>query len=200
MHRRYIVAGPGRTGSTLIWSILSDSLGLKTILWPNQADQFDQWVTQTHDPQIQFPDQDVLVIKSTRDLFSTLISSCIAAHYNEWTSYSSKIDTPFVINLDDFENRFIWTNQWHEAFDYYTKYTNTITVDFESVVNDFGYVFDAIGQARPAEIKTSVPKSPRDQSNIANLPEVIECYNRLKQDQYLNTAPITEFEWKFKYD
>jgi hypothetical protein len=195
IYQRYIVAGPGRTGSSLITTILSDTLGLKKIFRPKDTKQLSRWVAQTHNPRIQFTDQDVLVIKSTRDLLPTLISSCIASHYNEWTTYTSRVDSPFVIDLDDFENRFIWANRWHEAFDYYTKYTNTVTIDFESVTADFGYVFDAIGLARPEEIKTIINKSPRNQSNIANLTEVIECYNRLKQDPYLNTTPITSFKW-----
>jgi hypothetical protein len=183
MNNCYIVAGPGRTGSSLIAAELGQALGVP-VLTDSTINRItaDCCVVHTHNPRLQLDPDACVIVSHRRNLFDTIVSSCIASHYNEWTVYTSD-QTPFQVALDDFENRYIWTKRWYEAFDTYTQYNNKTTVEYEKFIADY------------AGTNT---KSPRDgKTVITNYHTLVEFFKELECNEFINTAPIDTFQWNY---
>jgi LPS sulfotransferase NodH len=70
----YIVAGPGRTGSRLICSLLEQATGspVVTHYTHNKINNLKEWIYHTHNPKLQL-DPSIKVICSTRkNIFDTV--------------------------------------------------------------------------------------------------------------------------------
>jgi hypothetical protein len=195
MNNFYIVAGPGRTGSTLITSLLSKNLKLP-IFYDTSMTTSQPFVMQTHNPKLQLDPAITVIYADRKNLFDTVISSCIANYYCEWTAYTNTIKPPLYVDYEDFYNRYLWCKRWREAFLHYTKYDRIITIDFDKLIDNYDYLFTAL-HLNNAGLQPDIKKSPRDITAINNIEEVKMWFAQLENDIFLNSANITSFEWGF---
>lgn len=176
----FIVAGPGRTGSTLVSTYIERIL--KLIDHPNQ------FVLQTHDFRLQLDPSIPVILVKRKDLFAHTLSGVIADHYNEWTEYTNK-DGTFVADGSIFKNKYVWNLRWFEAFDHFTAYQSTTEIFFEDFIVDPTLISKAAGLP-DHDIPVETEKSPYRPERIENLDEIKDLFHRLENEAGIRNFPL----------
>jgi len=184
----FLIASPGRTGSSFLTDYiknLSKALGIN-----------DVSVTQTHDATTQMSQDTVAIQCRRRDLWAHTLSSVISQKRNEWIEYTD-CNEDFVIDLDDFENKYVWNLRWFDAFEHYTRYDKRIDLFFEDFMQDHMVINRSLGFPEVAA-STDTHPSPNLKNKIKNLQELKSFFDRLESNDHLHTFPITQRCWEFK--
>ena len=186
--KKYLVVGPGRTGSTFLIKYLTK---LANVLSSNDQEKIEVW--QTHDPKLQLDHNNVIIMSRRKDLWAAIISSILANHYGEWVNYTNQPGT-FVADLDDFENRYVWQCRWHEAFEYYTSYNHRINIYFEDFVSNPLHINEKLNLPL-ISIPAQTQPSPYKEDRIENLEELKSRFLYLENDWETHNFPIHMREW-----
>ena len=163
-----VVFTAGRTGSHLIKHNLSKYF---------DSDQ----VIQTHNPLLELPASTTIpVISRRRNMFDAIISMIVASRIDKfhWTQHDATINIdPFDIDVLDFENSFVFQTAFYRAIDA-RKFTNSIEIFYEDMVDDLTYLFSKFGQNHT--IENLLSKSPYDSNSlITNIDQLQNLYNQL---------------------
>ena len=196
MKVQYLVAGPGRTGSVLVATLLSKATGFRMVtdITPSKTEIDATVIYHSHIATMQLPEDVVVVCPVRANLFDTVLSAVIAEHTAEWSQYSGNID-PINIDFESVERKYIWCKRWQEAFSYYTHYKNKIYLDFDQFTQDPSVIYTATGLPVPSNITLPTTKSPYGTHNILNFDEMKYFFNKLENDVPINSCDITEFDW-----
>ena len=196
MKVKYLVAGPGRTGSVLIATLLSKATGFRIVtdITPHKDEIASPVIYHSHIATIQLSEDVITVCPIRTNLFDSILSSVIAEHTAEWFHYSGVTEL-IKVDFDLVEKKYIWCKRWQEAFSYYTHYKNKIYLDFNQFTEDPAVVFKAVGLLPPENITLTTKKSPYGKHNILNFEELEYFFKKLECDTIINSCPITEFDW-----
>jgi len=192
---KYLVASPGRSGSVFVSWVMAKSLNLQPIYSDWRKLTVDQpAVLHSHEAKLQL-DKDVTVIQvHRRDVFAQVISAIIAEEYNEWRVYQVTDKQPFVADIDKFYDKYVWHKKWHQAFEYYTQYTNVQHVWFEDFIGNAERLCDLLNIPKKDDLPKS-QKSPYNQNYILNIEQLKQEFRRLENDTHLQQCAIQEFNW-----
>lgn len=183
--KTFLVASPGRTGSSFLTSYIKK---LSEQFYPVS-------VVQTHNGMEQLPRNTVAIACRRRDLWSHTLSSVIAEKRDEWVKYT-ECNESFTIDLDKFENKYVWNLRWFDAFEYYTSYDTRINLYYEDFMQDHMLINRCLGLPE-IPVETTTRPSPDLKNKIQNLEELKLLFDKLESNEYLHTFPIHERCWEW---
>ena len=159
----YLVAGPGRTGSTWLSDIIKDQLGVDQVLCPVSSEdparlthaltlppddpahltaRLDDPIAVVHTHDKLFiekygisPENVFLIISRRRNTFEWILSNYIAMHTKEYGNYSNKEVEPFKMDFRRFQGKYLYRENWYNNFNFNLPYFNTATIYYEDMVN-----------------------------------------------------------------
>jgi hypothetical protein len=163
-----VIFTAGRTGSHLIKRNLSKYFN---------SDQ----VIQTHDPLLELPTVNTIpIISRRRNIFDAIISMIVASRIDKfhWTHNESTINIdPFSIDVMDFSHSFVFHTAFYRAINE-RKFTNSIEIVYEDMLNDSTHLFSKFKCIRP--IENLLIKSPYESNSlVTNIDQLKDLYNQL---------------------
>ena len=163
-----VIFTAGRTGSHLISKNLSKYFNSGQII-------------QTHNPLLELPTSIAIPIMSRRrNIFDAIISMIVASKIDKfhWTQHEAKINIdPFSIDVVDFEHSFVFHTAFYRAIAA-RKFTNSIEIFYEDMLNDSTHLFSKFEYIRPME--NLFIKSPYEPNSLViNIDQLKNLYNQL---------------------
>jgi hypothetical protein len=180
LDHRFIINSPGRTGSILIASALSDVLK-KEIKYIDDTKVIDDndWIVHNHNPNLVIPNKSdwVLIVSHRRDKFKGVISYINAEITNEYSKYSNRKFLQKYIPVETFarilRERYIFYNETDRI-----GYAKVVDIYLEDMLKYPYHLFEKLGQNIKMPILTE--KCPYEKELISNFDELEEYYqNRI---------------------
>lgn len=192
---QYLVASPGRSGSIFACSVVARAMHLYPIYgnWRNLP-LVRPSVLHSHEAKLQLnPDVKVIQVHR-RNVFAQIISAMIAEEYNQWSNYDATNKKPFVANIDQFFDKYIWHKKWHQAFEHYTQYKNVQHVWFEDFIGNAEKLCTLLNIPQTSNLPHS-KKSPFGEHYISNIERLKKEFNHLENDTSLQQSAVEKFNW-----
>jgi hypothetical protein len=190
---KYVVFTAGRTGSQLVCKNLAIYNRCKNY-HATQKRIISSGVVHSHYALWEPPDSEWICILSKRkNDFEAMCSNYIGIQTKEYRDYTNLSVVPFDIEYENFVSYFEHRRLFYQAVDQ-TKFSKTITVWYEELVSDPGYLFSQLDVDQKTDF-TVLSKSPYDYKKIIkNWEQALEWYNKL-----IHTRQFTQQEldiWK----
>ena len=176
---KFIVIGPGRTGSILVARALSDILGkeIKYINANNVNVGIDDkdWIVHCHDCNLVIPNKSewVQIVSRRRDIFKGAISHINTEITNEHNRYSNRKFPQNYISIETFATILQQRNIFYDNLDY-NGYAKVVDIYLEDVLQYPYHLFEKLG----ANIKMPIwtEKCPYDKELISNIDDLEKYY------------------------
>ena len=166
---KFLILGPGRTGSQLIANALQEEFQTPAYFW--YTDGVDNKIIHSHDqPDIKDKSDWILIISRRYDQFKGAISQLVADTTKEWSTYSNKQINPVYISTAHFKSILETRQEYYNKIDM-TGYASVVDIYFEDVLQYPYYLFEKLGIPNvKTQIKTE--KSPYGREIISNYSEL----------------------------
>jgi hypothetical protein len=176
LNHKFIIVGPGRTGSILIARALSDILK-KEIKYMDDTKVInaDDCIVHNHDPRLTVSDKSqwIMIVSRRRDKFKGVVSHINAEITNEYNGYSNSKFPKTHIPIETFIKIFLQRDNFYDELDR-NGYAKVVDIYLEDVLQYPYYLFDQLGQKIKMPIWTE--KCPYGKEMISNIIELETYY------------------------
>ena len=148
----YVVAGPGRTGSTWLAQLIAENTSSRIHNLPTGDPEIDTKtvdeitergkpeVIHTHEQNLATtleidPRAISLVISRRRNTYAMILSHFVAGHTGEYGEYTGKEIEPVAMDLTRFKRAYKYRDSWYEKVNLTLPYANISTVYYEDIVS-----------------------------------------------------------------
>jgi hypothetical protein len=173
---KYAIFTVGRTGSQLVCRNLSKYYNCKQFA---PGHNMTSGVLHSHYALWEPPDPEwICVLSKRKNDFEGMCSNYIASQTREYVKYTNLEVVPFEIEYESFVTNFEHRRLFYQAVDQ-AKFSKTITVWYEELITDPGYLFGQLGISQETDL-TVLAKSTYDYKKIIkNWEQALEWYTQL---------------------
>ena len=172
MIQRYVVSAMPRSGSHMVADLIK-SAGYPTL--------------HTHNPFLETDDDSItaLIITGRRDLFSAIMSNCIAWHTNQYTDYENTNIDAFVVTRSQLKLHYRKLRWYKASHDATRQYGLVRTIYYEDFVNTPDYIFETLNITQQPDLANKnfvTTPAPYNYKNIvSNHAECREWFDHFEQ-------------------